>query len=369
MNVSEEKYKLITENAKDLIIVLDDQFIIEYVNGETLLNMLGYSREYFIGKTGSQFLHPDDLNNVLEQFNKRLELNEGGIEVRLHHKEGHYIWVETIGKVIVDEDKKSRVLVISRDINERKNLEQKLKKLEKNYRKSYYIAKFYRDLFTHDINNILNNISLSSELCTMFINQPEDKGKIIEFIGIISAQVNRGVNLISNIRKLSEIEESKIPIQSIELCQLLNQAINSLKDRTQDREVNIQINVNHKKIFVQANILLKNVFENILDNAVNYNKNPSVEILVNISKIQKEGQAYIKLEFIDNGIGISNAKKEIIFKKGDNEHKRGKGMGLGLSLVKGAIKTYNGQIWIEDRVKGDFTKGCNFVILIPEGVP
>jgi len=123
------------------------------------------------------------------------------------------------------------------------------------------------------------------------------------------------------------------------------------------------------KIFVKANILLKDVFENILDNAVHYNNNPSVEILVNISKTQKEGQAYIKLEFIDNGIGISNAKKETIFKKGDNGHKSGKGMGLGLSLVKKAIETYNGKIWIEDRVKGDFTKGCNFVLLIPEGVP
>ncbi len=369
MNISQEKYKLISENAKDLISVLDHQFIIEYVNEEALLNMLGYTREYFVGKKGSQFLHPDDLNNVLELFNKIFELNEGSIEVRLRHKEGHYIWVETIGKVIVDKDKKSKVLVISRDISERKNLERKLKKSEENYRKSYNIAKFYRDLFTHDMNNILNNISCSSELCTMFINQPGNKEKIIEFVSIISAEVNRGVNLISNIRKLCEIEEFKIPILPIEVCKLLNQAILSLKDRTQDREVDIQINVNYKNIFVQANILLKDVFENILDNAVHYNNNSSVEIHVNISKIQKEGQVYIEMEFIDNGIGISNAKKENIFKKGDNEHNCGKGMGLGLSLVKKAIETYNGQIWVKDRVKGDFTKGSNFVLLIPEGVP
>ncbi len=187
MNISQEKYKFISENAKDLISVLDHQFIIEYVNEEALLNMLGYTREYFIGKKGSQFLHPDDLNNVLELFYKHLDLNEGSIEVRLRHKKGHYIWVETIGKVIVEKDKKSKVLMISRDISERKNLEKILKKSEENYRKSYFIAKFYRDLFTHDMNNILNNISCSSELCTMFINQPENKEKIIEFMDIISA--------------------------------------------------------------------------------------------------------------------------------------------------------------------------------------
>jgi len=369
LNTSDERYKLITENTIDLIMVLDDHFITEYVNEDALLHMLGYSREYFIGERGSQFLHPDDQNKVLELFNKCLELNEGRIDVRLHHKEGHYIWVETIGKLIVDKDKKSKVLVISRDINERKNLEEKLKESEENYRKSYLIAKFYRDLFTHDMNNILNNLSCSSELCTMFINQPGNEEKILEFMDINIAQINRGVNLISNIRKLSEIEESKIPILSIELYYLLNQAIISLKDRNQDREVDIQINGDYKKIFVQANVLLKDIFENILDNAVLYNKNPSVEIIINISKSRKEGRFYIKLEFIDNGIGISNAQKEIIFRKGDSEHKGGKGMGLGLSLVKKAIKSYSGQVWVEDRVKGDYTKGSNFVLLIPEGLP
>jgi signal transduction histidine kinase len=41
-------------------------------------------------------------------------------------------------------------------------------------------------------------------------------------------------------------------------------------------------------------------------------------------------------------------------------------MGLGLSLVKKIIDSYKGQIWVEDKIKGDFTKGSNFIILIPE---
>jgi len=43
-----------------------------------------------------------------------------------------------------------------------------------------------------------------------------------------------------------------------------------------------------------------------------------------------------------------------------------RGMGLGLSLVKKIIESYHGQIWVEDRVKGDSTRGSNFVLLIPE---
>ena len=43
-------------------------------------------------------------------------------------------------------------------------------------------------------------------------------------------------------------------------------------------------------------------------------------------------------------------------------------MGIGLTLVKKAIETYNGQIWVEDRIAGDYSKGSNFIILIPEGI-
>jgi len=41
-------------------------------------------------------------------------------------------------------------------------------------------------------------------------------------------------------------------------------------------------------------------------------------------------------------------------------------MGLGLSLVKKIIDSFNGKIWVEDKVKNDYSKGSNFTILLPE---
>jgi signal transduction histidine kinase len=69
---------------------------------------------------------------------------------------------------------------------------------------------------------------------------------------------------------------------------------------------------------------------------------------------------------MDNGIGILNENKETIFQKGFGRDKRVRGMGIGLSLVKKIIQNYNGEIWVENRVKNDYEQGSNFILLIPE---
>lgn len=115
-----------------------------------------------------------------------------------------------------------------------------------------------------------------------------------------------------------------------------------------------------------ANEFLLDVFENILHNAIKYNKNETIEIQINIFREEINKKKLIKLEFIDNGIGIFDENKESIFQKGYKRDKKVRGMGIGLSLVKKIIKSYNGKIWVENRIKDDYEQGSNFVILIPE---
>jgi len=245
-------------------------------------------------------------------------------------------------------------------------IQAELKESEEKYREAFEIANFYKDLFAHDINNILNVILSSSALSTMYLNEPESQNEIKEMLNLINDQVKRGTSLISNVRKLSELEKSVIPTQSTEACEFLNNSIVSLKKGFQVRDINIQVDSVDKKILVQANNLLEDVFGNILNNAVKYNDTPLVEILIKYSKEQRDEINYIKFEFIDNGIGVLDNQKNIIFKEGYKNDKGVRGMGFGLSLVKKIIESYNGQIWVEDRIKNDYTKGSNFIILIPK---
>ena len=230
------------------------------------------------------------------------------------------------------------------------------------------ITDFYKDLVVHDINNIFSNISTSLELISLFQRKKEEKEKIPELMDIINEQIIRGSKLVSNIRNLSKISNSGINVKPIEAIQVVNDAIKFIQVSFPNLNINIQIESKFKKIFVQANEYLLDVFENILFNAVKYNDNPIIEIQIRISKDKEIGKSFLKIEFLDNGIGILDNRKERILSNVSEGKKRVKGMGIGLYTVNKIIKNYQGKILVEDRINGDPSKGSNFIILIPLGV-
>ena len=58
--------------------------------------------------------------------------------------------------------------------------------------------------------------------------------------------------------------------------------------------------------------------------------------------------------------------KDKIFERAFKKERSVSGMGLGLSLVEKIVSKYNGKIWVEDKISGDYSKGSNFIITIPE---
>lgn len=252
------------------------------------------------------------------------------------------------------------------DITKRKLTEYELAISENNYRKAYNQAEFYKDLLAHDMNNILQSILSGIQLNSIYIKSPEKSEELKKNQLIIEKQVMRATKLISDIRKLSKLEEPEMKNTEIEICFILKKSITNLKHFFKDRNINIQVDSIDEKLYILANDLLEDVFDNIMINAVKYNENLSVEIIIRICKKKTEGKNHIKIEFLDNGIGINDDRKKEIFQRAFVKDRSTHGMGLGLSLVKRIIEIYNGKIWVEDRVKEANIIGSNFVILIPE---
>ncbi len=134
LNKSMNRYRLITENANDLIAILNDKMEHEYINEKTNLKILGYSKEDLIGKTPINLIHPDNLKDIINIFKKGFEMGEGKGEYRYKRKDGRYIWLESRGITFQDLDGKQKALVISRDISDRKITEHSLKDSEEKFR-------------------------------------------------------------------------------------------------------------------------------------------------------------------------------------------------------------------------------------------
>ena len=237
--------------------------------------------------------------------------------------------------------------------------------VENVYQDAYLRMKCLKGLFIHDISNLFQIISNSIELCESLLKNEVKSEGIIEYFQMISQQLNRGKKLIRNARNISELEEYEMPLEPVEVFSKLTSAINFTCISFPKKDIDIKVVSDYGYICVMANELLSEVFENILINSINYNRNKIVQVEVIISVIDIYYRNYVKFEFKDNGIGIDDDRKELIFQDTHKISRQSRGMGIGLSLVAKLIELYGGKICVENRIKGDSTKGSNFVILIP----
>jgi len=242
------------------------------------------------------------------------------------------------------------------------NLEQAKKQTDKKLKNALKRSDFYKDLLAHDMGNILNNLKNSIQLMELLSKNPNKEENILELKEIVKKQIERGSDLINNIRKLSKIEEGREKLTIVELPSIIGKAIESVK--IHENPVNFYPNIPQGDYNVMGGELLIDAFENIILNAIIHNKSKDKKVWINVSDFERGGVPYIRIEFKDNGIGIADESKQIIFTKTYKKEKATVGMGIGLSLVNEIISEYGGEIWAENRVKDDYTQGTNLILLL-----
>ncbi len=353
---SEQEKLLILKSISELIAFQDLNNTIIWVN-QAAGDSLGMHPDELVGKKCHKLWHRS--NEVCENCPVKISIKTGltqsgeiiSPDGRIWSVKGFPVKDET-GNVI-------GVVEVSFEITE-------LKEAEKKVGEAYKRMNLYRNLFAHDINNIFSNIKLASELCRPYLHDLNKLDELRKLHQVMEEQIIRGNKLIRNVQTLTLLEESKFLIKQENLSQVLNDSIKFLQSSYPNRNIDITTDVFKDNIFVKANELLVDVFENILFNAVIHNENPRVEINVIISKSELYSKRFIKLEFKDNGIGISDERKQAIFQREKEIDRNERGLGLGLSLTKKIIDGYDGKMWIEDRINGNYKKGSNFILLIPE---
>ncbi|NLV23071.1 MAG: diguanylate cyclase [Syntrophomonadaceae bacterium] len=126
---SEYNLRRITDNMSDLVSELDCHGNVIFAS-PSHYKVLGYTEERMMTIKLSDFVHPEDIPSVISALKKSLQTGKAGISHhRCRHNDGHYVWIETVGNPILQDGKIRGILLSSRDITVRKQLEQELRYL------------------------------------------------------------------------------------------------------------------------------------------------------------------------------------------------------------------------------------------------
>jgi len=184
----------------------------------------------------------------------------------------------------------------------------------------------------------------------------------IKYTRIVYRNVERLIRMIENLLFLSSIEGGNhVSKTSISIKDLIDETVELYKNKITEKNIDLIVDISNDLPHVQANeFQLKQVFINLLDNAIKYtSNNGKIKI-----KTYNE-RDYVRVDFCDTGVGIPTNEKDRVFERfykvDKSRVKNNSGAGLGLSIIKHIIESMNGKI----EVQSELGKGSTFSVLIP----
>ncbi len=223
------------------------------------------------------------------------------------------------------------------------------------------------DLMTHDINNFNQGIMGYIEL--LLQDKRLDDGQR-RYADKALVQVRNNARIIDNIRKLSKVRAmSDKDFVQWDIYNPIASAVEVLNKSFPDRAVTVASSVPKGAHYVMANQYITDLFQNIISNAVKFDSAKSIHVDVMVSDATDAQGAFWVISVIDRGRGIPDERKKTVFERFATGSTGVKGFGLGLSIVSTIVEKFQGRIWVEDRVPGDFSNGTVFKIMLPKARP
>mgnify|MGYP004652524267 CR=1 FL=1 len=197
---------------------------------------------------------------------------------------------------------------------------------------------------SHELKTPLTSISGFAELMKAG-GLPDST--VVDFSSSVYSEAQRLSSLVSDIIKLSELDECDIPLDSenVSLLELSREIAERLEPYAEKKNISLSVSGDDAEVFGVRRILDEMIY-NLLDNAVKYGKDGGhADITV------KETASCVSLSVSDDGIGIPNSAKERVFERfyrvDKNRSKEVGGTGLGLSIVKHAALFHKASVSLD----------------------
>ena len=355
---SEEQYRLIVENAKDgILISQNDKFI--YKNAQ-FVSMLGYNTEEFEDITFKEIYTEEGLKDLYER-NKKREAGEplsNHYETSFKKKDGTIIYVEVTYELI-DYHNETATFAIVRDITEKKEYEKKLKDALDRAEESDHLKSAFLANMSHEIRTPMNGIIGFTNLLK---KKDLSKEKTEQYLDIIEKSGQRLMNIINDLIDISKIEAKQIEINrsNFKLNDLIEFLRQFFEPECSAKDLYLKTEVPDSAIDLYADKdKLEAVLINLLKNAIKFTNEGGITFGFEI--IDKKIKFFVK----DTGIGIPGEKQKVVFDRFaqvDNSISRPyEGAGLGLSISSAFVEMLGGELLLDS----EYRKGSVFHFSIP----
>lgn len=365
---SEIYFRRLTESSLDLITILGPDGIIRY-ESSSIEGALGYKPEEYTGKNAFEFVHPDDTPRVLHAFMEALQKkgNTPLLNFRFRHKDGSYRILEGVGNNMLADPAVGAIVFNSRDIIERKRLEEQFLQAQKVQAIGQLAAGV-----AHDFNNILTAILGYADMLLMqFKAGDPHQGHVA---GIKQATIRATAltrQLLAFGRKqmlqptvmdlntsISEMDKMlrRLLGEGVDLTAIPHPQLGRVKaDPGQVEQVILNLAVNARDAMPRGGKLT------IETNNVRLDE----EYARHRTEVQPGD--YVMLAVSDNGSGMTPDVRNRLFEPFFTTKEKGKGTGLGLATCHGIVKQSGGHI----AVYSELGMGTTFKVYLPrvdEGV-
>lgn len=330
---SQNEFNAITSNMSEGLIVLNKDGVVVSLN--TAARKIFEAEEDSIGK---DFLTIDRTPEISRAIKETLS----GKKQELEYEKNGRNYELCINK-IVEKDEVIGVLLLAIDNTEKIQAEQNRREFTANV--------------SHELKTPLQSIIGSADLIESGLVKPEDMPR---FIGHIKTDAARLVSLVSDIIRLSQLDENtEMNWENVDALSVAKEALEMVAPIAESRNISLTIKGEPAPL-TSVHKLLYDIIYNLCDNAVKYNKEGGF-VKVDV----KTAGDKVQIAVSDNGVGIAPADQSRVFERFyrvDKSHSRESGgTGLGLSIVKHAVAYLKGSISLESTLG----KGTTITVSFP----
>lgn len=353
---SEIRFQSLVSNSTDILTLMDSDGRITY-ESPSFFRQFGYNESEVIGKIAFEFVHPDDVQNIIIAFGNAVEEeNSRSTTVfRFRHKNGHYITLEGVGNNLLHDNNINAIVVNSRDITERMEAELKLQDYASNLEKINKELDQFAYIVSHDLKaplRAINNLSIwIEEDLTGKIDEGTTKN-----LSLMRGRIHRMEDLINGILQYSRAGRVNNPTEKINIRLFVEDLIQNLGPKP---EFKFEVDQTLPEIETER-LVVEQVFSNYISNALKYNSNPEPVVKVQY----QESESHHIFSVSDNGQGIPEQFHEKVFVIFQTLQAKDKNdsTGVGLAIVKKLVEEKGGNVWL----KSQEGQGASFFFSLPK---